>query len=158
MIPFKYFAYSFNGVPHYRLDALLDSLKLTKSSTFYSNSNNTLTSLINEGKYLMNQYNPYRNKFIDKYKSADKKFKLLSITGIKERSPDDINELSSEMIPSISNDELNDPIAELVNSILVRQKELVSDIEKLRSMLPKKSLNLIEMIEDSKSKSSNSSN
>jgi len=84
VIPYKYFTNSFNGIPHNKIDILLDNLNIYKSSVNYNNIDNIIISCIGNGEYLLNKNNGYHKQFVENYSNKDK-FKLLSVMGVKEK-------------------------------------------------------------------------
>jgi hypothetical protein len=126
VIPYKYFTNSFNGIPHNKIDMLLDNLNIYKSSVNYNNIDNMIINAINSNEYLLNKNNVYNRQFIENYSNKDK-FKLLSVMGVKEKNINISEVINKDLVSNIVR-----PL-ESIDIIINQLRSVISSLERLKN-------------------------
>lgn len=137
-IPYKYFIHQLNGWNTIEIDKLLNEVGVKKTSIQYNNTDNYYINLVNEGKYLVATYNPYRQNFIEKY--TDKpSFKISTVSGIIEKTESDNAPKDTSDVGQLKNmiellmkriDTLEETVEDLQNEIIsIKENKIVDEEE-----------------------------
>jgi len=125
VIPYKYFTNSFNGIPHNKIDLMLENLNIYKSSVNYNNIDNIIITSINKSEYLLNKNNVYYRQFIENYSNKDK-FKLLSVMGVKEKCIPNIQGINKDVVT------IKEEGSDAIDVIIKQLRSVITSLEKLK--------------------------